>query len=302
MHLFGLPLLLLLLLICHLQTSLAFNLTPLFPPNITWINSLDTREKLLAYLASDHRMARQSVTLHGETLVMGNNTNFTAQDCLQLFLRVKRTHFLQLVIGSGTDFQRAYHLLKHFNHSRLGISANIEKGPNCKCAANVPSTVPYVRRSLILRYLTVWPPEVHLAFGFASFPGPINQYTQWQMQWMYHGVATFENTLHSRYVIEFDAIFLGNKYNLLENLRKIKQHRWLVVIHAPYMSYAIDVPALRNAIYFLGPRFVYLNMPREMQALLAIQEGNPNGVVGGNRVVAVMELMLFTILIRYLLV
>lgn len=276
MHFSGTTLVLLLLALLPWPIARLFQLTGRFSPSLRWVNSLDSTEKLAAYLSSDYRMARQTVTSvkNGTQLVMGINGNFTVKQCLRDFLAVNSTHFLLLHIKNKSDFRLAYLLLDRYNSPRLGVLANVEKGPNCKCAHDVPEN--YVGRSTVGRYLVVWPPRVRLVFGYTSMAGPINQYSKWQMEWMFQTVGHFHKRQPAQYVIEYDAMFLSHKFNLLGNVEAIKQHQWLVVIHCANLTYAIDVEALRRVIYYLGPRNVYLNMPREMRQMLAIEDrGDP---------------------------
>lgn len=248
---------------------------PGFPPNLTWVNSLDTEEKLVAYLNSKHRLARQTVFDHHGTLLMGHNTGFTAKECIRRLLQTNTTHFLLMYATSAQDFRAIYRTVKVINSGRLGVLANVEKGPNCYCPNIVPANFSFVGRTTVQRHLVRWPSNVRLFFGYTTVPGPINQYSRWEMRWLGDTISKYQQILPMQYVIEYDAIYLGNKYNLLDNVLPIKQNRWLVVIYSQNLSYAIDVPALRKFIYFMGPEFVYLNMPEEMVRLLAIQESTP---------------------------
>lgn len=276
-------------LVLFIRICWAFQLSARFPPNITWVNALDTPDQLHAYLSSEHRMARQGISLDavdGDTLLMGQNRNFTMLACIQMFLRVETTHFLLFHVHQGLVFRRAYQLLKNFNNRRLGVLANIEKGPNCRNCSHgaMPGHYSYVPRNVVYQLLLVWPTQVRLVFGYVTgTDGPINQYSKWQMRFLYDTLSVFGQVYYSLpYVIEFDAYLLGNKFNLLENVERIKMHRWLVVIHAPTMSYAVDVDALRRMIYFLGPKSVYLNVPDEMRRLIGANEWNDNtGTMSG---------------------
>lgn len=257
-----------------------FQLSDRFPPNITWVNSLDSELKLKEFLASDHRMARQRVELFGDTLVMGDNLNFTMLSCITIFLRVESTHFIQFHVHNNVIFQAVYQLLKNFNSPRFGVSANIEKGPNCRCPLAIP-TEDHVPRNNVYYLLKVWPTKVRLIFGWVTSPGPINQYSKSDLRIMFDTVNVYDKRHGNQdYIFEFDAIFLSNKFNLNRNMDRIIQYKWLVIIYAPNMTYGVDVEALRKMIYYVGPKSVYLNVPDAMREYIGIfQEMDANHAV-----------------------
>lgn len=252
--------------------SLGLELTPGFPPSLTWVNSLDTEEKLVAFLSSTHRLARQTVFNHNGTLLMGHNTGFTAKECIRRLLQTNTTHFLLMYATSAQDFRAAYRTVKGVNSGRLGVLANIEKGPNCYCPKLVPANFSFVGRNVVRSHLIRWPSNVRLFLGYTTLPGSVIEYSKWQMLWLSNTISKYQKILPIQYVIEYDALYLSNKYNLLDNVQTIKQNRWLVVVYSQNLSYAIDALALREFVYFMGLNNVYLNMPEEMVRLLAIEE------------------------------
>lgn len=292
-------LLFLLTILTNLPLSYPYELTNLFPPNITWANSVDSNEKLLAFLLSDHRMARQTVNLSGTVLIMGQNSSFTLLECLSIFLRVESDHFLQLHVRSDAIFLRVWKLLNSstdYHCRRLGVQMNIQTGPNC---FKVPNPDDYVHPNTFLSILKLWPGEVPIIFGFTTKKGPVNQYSKREMSNLYNALKFFRNNNRDLiFIVEFDAYYLSHKFNLLHNVEEVRRHHWLVLIYQPSISYAIEFDVLRKMIYFLGPENVYMNMPQKMRDLMAVQHQDPyaKGVILSPQLIISWLLLILPIL------
>lgn len=264
----------------------SFLLTNIFPPNITWANDIATPEELVAYLSSEHRIARQNISLTNSRLVMGNNTDFSVEYCLTLFLRVDTQHYLQLYVHNDVAFKHTAKLLANFDQNRIGVLLNVVMGPNYPRKGT--SSGNYVSPYTLFRWLREWPKNVRICLGIATLNGPVNQYSKGDMMELYKTAEYCQSIVHQRFVVEFEAHYLSHKFNLLDNMHRIKSDNLLLVIYAPFFSYSFDLDKLRKMIYYVGPASVYLNVPEHLRDKLAIHEQDPNK---GGRTIEIGQLL-----------
>lgn len=258
-------------------------------------------EELIDFLSGEDLLAREKVFIYGPSLVLGENSTFTLEDCLITFFRVDSQHFLQLEMTNTLAFFRTNRLVAKFNSPRIGIYVHLAKGPNCDCRGK--SNPEYISPSVVYYALNNWPSLVRIIVGYATHQGPVNQYTKRDMSDLYNVIEALEKKLDTRFIIQvalieliqwrdfvspfsffqFEAYFLAHKFNLIHNMVRVRNRRWLVVLYAPFMSYAVDVDYLREMVYFVGPKRVYLNVPEEMRSIFHLQLKDPQSVAVGAR-------------------
>lgn len=235
-----------------------FKLKDQFSANLTWAHSLDSPSKLRQFINSSHYFARESVTLYHNTPVMGlRNSTFRLFDCLAMFFAANPAKFLLLHVVDRIVLLKVRDILDQCNSPRIGVLVKIQRGPNV-C---LPEINPYS----VLNHMTSWPRNVRVVFGFYTADGPIHEYTKREMRELEEAMKSCNKILKQRFVIEFDAFYITRRFTLFTDVEFVRQQRFLVLIRAPIMSFAIDKDILTRLVCFFDPKNVFLDIPQELR-------------------------------------
>lgn len=263
-----------LLLLLPVAQLLAFLETSHFPPNVTWNNLVDTEELLMRFLDSGQGIARQNVSMVKGVPVMGENCAFPVEQALKIFLVADTPHSLILYVHNDATLTAMTRTLHRHNSPRIGVLVNVIRGPNTGRGTKIFEGN-LVSTTVLYRQLLRWPVNVTVTFGIATSPGAVNQYTKREMFELFATAEAFYLKFLRPFSVELEAYYLSHKFNVLENVKEIRKNRWTCIIFSNFFSYGIDFDVLREVIYFLKPRKVYLNVPPRLRHELNIQPVQP---------------------------
>lgn len=233
-----------------------------FPPEIPWIRSLDSAEKVEKFTStSTTGMAREYVIvikkLIEEVAIMGKNPEpkgiFRLSDCLNMTKTTRKNHGLQLMFKDWETFQSARHELDAYPEDWLWLHFDIVQGPNAVAPQVDPVALEKAAQGI--------PRRQRISLGWTTqSQGLFPVYRMEMLHRMNRFLYTSRNLFKRTVVLVINGHFMStipDVDKLISTFNAVT--KYLVFYVDPEQEATVSKAKLRKIIEAAGPKVCYLD-------------------------------------------